>query len=63
MQALTFLGQGGDEDVVAHITSQKGKGEVRTFELEPTDRIIGVYGYADSKGDVRGFGFLAVSTS
>ncbi len=55
VQALTLM---AGDTILSKLTSSKGKGEVRTYEVAKGDRIVGIYGYQDSKGDVRGFGFL-----
>ena len=62
VQALTLLGSGGSEDVIASLSSAKGKGELKTYKVEAGERVVGIYGYQDNRGDVRGFGFLTVKT-
>lgn len=58
VQALTLLGGQSHSEELAKLTCSKGKGDTRTYEVDPGDRVVGVYGYQDSKGDIRGFGFL-----
>ena len=47
--------------MIAQLTSQKGKGDVNNFVLEEGERIVGIYGYEDNHGDVRGFGLVTVN--
>ena len=58
VQALTLLGGDAHDQELAVVAASKGKGENQTFIVEPGSRVIGIYGYQDNKGDVRGFGFL-----
>lgn len=61
VQVLTLLGGPKNENIIMQLTSQKGKGEVKNFVLEEGERIVGVYGYVDNHGDVRGFGLVTVN--
>ena len=58
VQALTFLGGEGNSQQLASLAASKGKGETSTYLIEPGWRLVGIYGYQDNKGDVRGFGLL-----
>lgn len=58
VQALTFLGGEGNSQQLASLAASKGKGETSTYLIEPGWRLVGIYGYQDNKGDVRGFGLI-----
>ena len=58
VQALALLGGINHNEVLASMTSSKGKGQAEMHVIEPGARLIGIYGYQDNKGDVRGLGFL-----
>lgn len=62
VQALTLLGGSQRDQTLIKLTSSKGKGEARTYDVEAGERIVGIYGYQDNKGDVRGIGFLTVKS-
>ena len=62
VQALTLLGGETHNEELAKLTCSKGKGDVRTYEVEPGHRVMGIYGYQDAKGDIRGFGFLVAES-
>ena len=63
VQALTLLGGANNSEELASVAASKGKGEVQTYLIEPGARLVGIYGYQDNKGDVRGFGFLTAQNS
>jgi len=63
VQSFTLLGGKNNKDVLAQLTSSKGKGSAEMYNIEPGHRIVGIYGYMDNKGDVRGFGLLTAQGS
>jgi len=42
------------------LESQSNNGEMKEFKLANSERIVGVHGYLDPNGDLRGFGFLVI---
>ena len=40
--------------------SQSNNGDMKEFKLANNERIVGVHGYLDPNGDLRGFGFIVV---
>ena len=56
-----MLGGESHRDTLAMLKTAKGKGDTSSFLVEPDARVVGIYGYMDGKGDVRGFGFLTVT--
>ena len=55
---MTLFGGMGNSQQLAQLAASKGKGETNTYLIEPGWRLVGIYGYQDNKGDVRGFGLL-----
>lgn len=42
------------------IESQSNNGTIKEFKLEQNERIVGLHGYLDPNGDLRGFGFIVL---
>ena len=63
VQSFSLLGGKNNNDVLAQMTSSKGKGQAEVYNIQPGHRVVGIYGYMDSKGDVRGFGLLTAEGS
>lgn len=42
------------------LESQSNNGTIQEFKLTTGERIVGVHGYLDPNGDLRGFGFVVV---
>ena len=58
VQAVTLFGGANNSQQLAQLAASKGKGDTNTYMLDSGQRIVGIYGYQDNKGDVRGFGLL-----
>ena len=61
VQALTLFGGANNSQQLAQVAASKGKGDTNTYTLEPGQHIVGIYGYEDNKGDVRGFGLITAT--
>ena len=42
------------------LESQSNNGDMKEFKLASGERIVGIHGYLDPNGDLRGFGFIVV---